>query len=106
MTRPAADTLLDLHGLADFHGVHYDTARKGWQGWVRTRGHPAPCNGAGARSPRWRLAALQAWRLRAEAEAAQALIAPASADNDNPPAPGRPASPRRVHAVRAMAARI
>lgn len=74
--------LVGLTGLAAFHGVHYDTARKGWEGWVRTRGHPAPLS---LTPPyRWRLSSLKAWQDRAEAENAVALCR-AAKDDAAPP---------------------
>lgn len=89
---PALPSLLTLSQVAAFRGVHYDTARKGWQGWVR-RGFPAPVDTAPLR---WNAAACQAWLIRAEAEQRAAVLAPETGApaNQNDPRPGRPAPPR------------
>ena len=94
--------LLDLRGLADFHAVHYDTARKGWRGWVRTRGHPAPLNGV--RPYRWLLASCEAWRRRAEADGALAVMADEAANDRTGPAAGAAPDPRRAARDRARIA--
>ena len=101
--------LLDMHGVAAFRGVHYDTVRKGWPSWVREQGFPAP---VGGRPYRWSPAALEAWRDRAQAAAlADVIGAPATgpdvAANENT-LPGPPSGPlarridRQRHAVLQM----
>lgn len=77
--------LLDMHGVAAFRGVHYDTVRKGWPSWVREQGFPAP---VGGKPYRWAPAALEAWRDRAQAAALAAVIrapatGPGAAANEN-----------------------
>lgn len=86
-----------MQGVADFRGVHYDTARKGWRGWVREEGFPAPVRDA--RPYRWNPASLDAWSARQEAATRAALLRPvpgAGAANQNEPGhtPSRPTARR------------
>lgn len=96
---PAA--LLDMHGVAAFRGVHYDTARKGWRSWVRGEGFPAPVRDA--RPYRWNPASLDAWAARQEAATRAALLRPtdatasdAAANQNDPDAPPSRPTARRI----------
>lgn len=91
---------VDMHGVAAFREVHYDTVRKGWRSWVRDEGFPAPVKAT--RPYRWNPASLDAWQARREAEnrAALLLADPATASdaaanqNDPDASPSRPTARR------------
>ena len=59
-----ADALVPMAGVANRLAVHYDTFRKGWRGWVRDLGVPAP---VALRPYRWNPASLDSWEARREA---------------------------------------
>lgn len=76
--------LIDMHGVATFRGVHYDTVRKGWRVWVRDEGFPAPVRDA--RPYRWNPASLDAWQARQEAATRAAVLRQLEASDFDAPA--------------------
>lgn len=103
--------LVDMHGVAAFRGVHYDTVRKGWPSWVRDEGFPAPVQ---TRPYGWNPASLDAWAARREAEnraaalrrLAGATVSDAPANDLHPTAPPSPPAARRVDRQRAAVASL
>lgn len=96
--------LLDLHGVAAFRGVHYDTARKGWGGWVRRDAFPAPVT---LDPLRWNGASLTAWAEAREAANRAALLqrptdADAPANENQPDRPPTRRIDRERNAVRLL----
>lgn len=95
--RPGLD-LADMATAAAARGVCYDVFRKGWRGYVRTLGFPAPVSMT--RPYMWRPEALTAWQLRREAENLARLQAvgatePGAAANENDTGRRAPPAVRR-----------
>lgn len=85
--------LIDMARVAAELDVHYDTVRKGWKGWVRRRGFPAPVE---VDPYKWNPVSIESYKARREAENRAAVLEGSPADR--PEAPPSPA--RRVDAQR------
>lgn len=91
--------LIDMGTVATELDVHYDTVRKSWKGWVRTRGFPAPVE---FDPYKWNPDSIEAYKVRREAENRAAVLAALQAET--PPAPPPPA--RRVDQQRSAVAAL
>lgn len=80
--------LIDMARVAEELDVHYDTVRKGWKGWVRRRGFPAPVE---VDPYKWNPVSIESYKARREAENRAAVLEAAPGDRPEaaPPSPSR-----------------